>query len=244
MGAIKEPKARGIELPSWFLAVRQETIVRFDTTRFPFRELLADLLDVSVDVLHQLYNLLPLGDAPLHPKLSRAFKAAGHHVSSSAACDNSHVRDHFDQGDAAWKFRDVYRRFVKEIVAPLCGTDRVVFQNPPTLRIVLPKAPPTINLHCDQHYPKHQPGEINFWLPVTQVFGANTLWLESQPGAGDYRPMDMRYGQLLRFNGYECRHYTVHNTTEQSRVSFDLRAVPSELAVQKSFFGDYPAEEI
>jgi hypothetical protein len=29
---------------------------------------------------------------------------------------------------------------------------------------------------------RRQPNEINFWLPLTPAFGANTLWAESAPG--------------------------------------------------------------
>ena len=95
-------------------------------------------------------------------------------------------------------------------------------------------------------YALHWRGEVNFWLPVTSVFGSNTLWLESEPGAGDFRPMELSAGELLRFNGYECRHYTMPNETAASRVSFDWRAIPAELcgaaggAVE--MIGDYPAE--
>ena len=45
-------------------------------------------------------------------------------------------------------------------------------------------------------YPRHFAGELNFWLPLTPTFGANTLWLESAPGAGDFTPQTLEYGQV------------------------------------------------
>ena len=38
-------------------------------------------------------------------------------------------------------------------------------------------------------YTGHEPAEVNFWVPVVDVYGSNTLHTESQPGKGDYRPM-------------------------------------------------------
>ena len=73
-------------------------------------------------------------------------------------------------------------------------------------------------MHSDQVYPNHVPSEINWWLPLTPVSGCNTLWVESAPGAADFRPVTMQPGEALRFNGYECRHFTVANESDVSIV--------------------------
>lgn len=78
--------------------------------------------------------------------------------------------------------------------------------------------------HTDAEY-HHQPAEVNFWIPLTKVHGTNTLHVESAPGAGDFSPIELRYGQGERFWGNRCRHYTVSNCTETTRVSLDLRVV-------------------
>jgi hypothetical protein len=36
--------------------------------------------------------------------------------------------------------------------------------------------------------------EVNFWVPLTRVFGTNTLFVESAPGRGDFRPVELGYG--------------------------------------------------
>ena len=36
----------------------------------------------------------------------------------------------------------------------------------------------------------------------------------------------MRYGEALRFNGLNCMHHTVPNTSDRCRVSFDFRVIP------------------
>lgn len=105
----------------------------------------------------------------------------------------------------------------------------VLYQFPPTLRIfcsatrsgacVLNGAPSTVEsqprlgdelaasteykalgrLHNDAQY-GHQPGEVNFWLPLTRLAAANTLWAESEEGRGDFHPFlldEIGYPQWL-----------------------------------------------
>eukprot|EP00978_Attheya_sp_CCMP212_P018177 scaffold49415_cov59-Attheya_sp.AAC.3 len=98
-------------------------------------------------------------------------------------------------------------------------------------------------MHSDKDYPGHQDAEINFWLPVTNVYGNNSLWVESEPQKGDFKPLEMEYGQCLRFDGHDCRHYTVHNDTPSCRVGFDFRVVPSSLSTKQNTLGDFCIEE-
>jgi hypothetical protein len=95
-----------------------------------------------------------------------------------------------------------------------------------SLRVVLPSKHATSKLHKDEDYVGHEAAEINFWIPVTHVHDSNTLQLESSPGAGDFRAVEMDYGDGLRFNGLQCMHYTLPNSTSSTRVSFDFRCIP------------------
>merc|ERR1711920_129766 len=133
-------------------------------------------------------------------------------------------------------FLEAYEKFCQHELLPLCcGTDPeiqkhgLVIQYPPTLRIHMPGQAPSIKMHVDTDYANHQECECNFWVPLTKVFGNNTLWAESEAMKGDFRPFEMEPGQLLRFEGVKCRHYTMANDTGVTRVSFDLRAVPATL---------------
>jgi ectoine hydroxylase-related dioxygenase (phytanoyl-CoA dioxygenase family) len=65
--------------------------------------------------------------------------------------------------------------------------------------------------------------QINFWLPVTSVAGGSALHLESDYGLADYAPVPVRYGQALIFDGGYLGHGSVDNTSEVTRVSFDMR---------------------
>ena len=91
---------------------------------------------------------------------------------------------------------------------------------------VQPPAPLAIGVpHCDAHY-GHQPGQINFWLPLVDVHGSCSLHVESAPGVGDFHPLTLQYGELGRFYGNKCIHYAVANDTDTTRISLDFRIVP------------------
>ena len=69
-------------------------------------------------------------------------------------------------------------------------------------------------------------------MPLTRVSGTNSLQVESAPGLGDFRSLDLSYGECFRFNGNRCRHYTEPNSSGATRVSFDLRMLPESLQPQ------------
>mmetsp|Transcript_23571 Transcript_23571/g.28479 ORF Transcript_23571/g.28479 Transcript_23571/m.28479 type:complete len:88 (+) Transcript_23571:45-308(+) len=79
---------------------------------------------------------------------------------------------------------------------------------------------------------------------MNKVWGSNTLWVESKPGLQDFHPIELEYGQLLRFNGNECTHFTKSNVTDHTRVSFDFRAIPMSLYKDcyEGKIGDYDCE--
>jgi hypothetical protein len=50
-------------------------------------------------------------------------------------------------------------------------------------------------MHNDAEY-AHQPGEVNFWLPLSECNPENSMWLESAPGRADWRPILLSPGGL------------------------------------------------
>ena len=38
---------------------------------------------------------------------------------------------------------------------------------------------------------------MNWWFPFTPVSGSNSLFIESRPGAGDFKPVELEYGQVI-----------------------------------------------
>lgn len=77
--------------------------------------------------------------------------------------------------------------------------------------------------HCDAHY-GHQNGEINFWMPLTSVDLSSTLYAEASPNSGEWIAFaPMSPGDVMRFHGVSCRHFTKPNISGKTRVSIDFR---------------------
>jgi hypothetical protein len=127
------------------------------------------------------------------------------------------------------RFHDTLLAFVRDVVAPLVGAapSDVGFQRAPTFRLSFPSVDPMGHPHCDAEY-HHQPGELNVWLPLTAVWGSNTLFTESRPGQGDFHPIELGYGRGVRFWGNRCQHYCVANASGATRVSIDFRVVATQ----------------
>jgi len=198
---------------------KQETF-HYDTGVFDFRGSLLELLE------------LPDGT-----DLGRV------HESSTIDCSklidkwNSACRQ---QGFYGTRFATTLIRFIREVVLPGMHCDSgstLVYQARPSLRVQPPRQH-GIRLHTDRDY-YHQPAEVNWWVPLTPTFGSNTMWLESAPGAGDYRPQELAVGEVLRFYANACRHYTETNTTTSTRVSFDLRVCRGDM-----FDSDSPVSRV
>ena len=124
------------------------------------------------------------------------------------------------------KFIDTYNEFVKNEVSPLIK-EPFAYQKTPSFRVQVPNNKAVSLWHTDsdeQHL--HPVGELNFILPATKTFASNATWTETSPGAGDFQPMEMEYGQFVQFNGNQCAHGNKVNKTGSTRVSFDFRIMP------------------
>ena len=120
--------------------------------------------------------------------------------------------------------------FVRNEVCPALGVSRVAYQRRPTMRVHLSGAKAMGKPHADGLEPyNHQPGEVNVWVPLTKVWGSNSLTSETAPGLGDFHSFKAAPGEFVRFDGNRCWHYTTANDTDRTRVSFDFRVVPIEL---------------
>ena len=52
------------------------------------------------------------------------------------------------------------------------------------------------------------------------------MWLESVPGLGDFKPVEMEVGEYTIFYGNKCAHGNKENKTGKTRVSMDFRVLP------------------
>ncbi len=136
-----------------------------------------------------------------------------------------------------------YQKFVQEVILPELqaefGTGEFLVQREPSVRIQLPNntalgrraeesSDEQIGLHCDADY-NHPPEEINFILSITGQEGTNSLYVETEPGKGDFRAIAIRAGEVFRFYGNKCRHHNKINRTGDTRISLDFRVIPGSV---------------
>lgn len=114
------------------------------------------------------------------------------------------------------RFHSVFVAFVETAVLPLLPGTEFWLQTPPTLRIQPGPSDVFVKEHRDEDY-GHQPGEINFWLPLTDPrLTRTTLWVEDSPVA-------VGLNQVAWFHGSSRRHSVPANASTFTRVSMDFR---------------------
>jgi len=234
-------------LPS--VALREELHFPFDASLYNFRELIVDVfrcdakLGASGLELPSLSQAGGTGDVHALELLlnnlhrTRAARLAPINSRSRARSNQTVFHKAYDHilrsgplegvaEDVRKRFNATLHTFVRGVVAPLLrvDADSVAYQHSPTLRIAYPCGKVLGHPHRDYEYHR-QPGELNFWLPLTRVFGSNTLHIESKPGAGDFHPLELSFGRGVRFWGNQVSHYCVANDSGTTRVSIDFRAI-------------------
>lgn len=205
------------ELPD---PLRKEHILRFDSSRY-------DLRSAAVAMLESAGPLFGFGsfDTDAGTKCLEHFRAKEECFSSFKVEKQWRQCVAQDPG-----FLAVYERLVCEVVCPhlkaKTGDEAPItfyYQFPPTLRLQPGPSQQFRRVHRDAEY-GHQTGEINFWMPLTDYSRTGTtLWVESVPGAGDFRPMEVEYGAIVAFHGTLCRHSVPPNASTCTRVSVDFR---------------------
>jgi hypothetical protein len=122
------------------------------------------------------------------------------------------------------QFLPLYQRFVRAVIAPLFA-EPFCYQKVPTFRVHLQSNVAVGEFHVDSDY-NHPKGEINFWVPLTACWDTNSIWVETEPGRGDFEAASLSPGELLVFDATSLRHGNRVNTTRHTRVSFDFRCLP------------------
>lgn len=190
-------------------------ILKYDTSAYPFREIIAGYIGRDdLEDLQATYDDDPSLDNSLYKNMEQSpvFKAMYSGLKST-------------EGKA---FYALYERFVREVIRPQYDGP-IYYQTKPSHRILFADVPGQSRFHRDADY-GHDPAEVNYWVALTPAFGTNTFWIESEYGKQDYRPVEARPGQYARFRGSTLSHGAKNNETGKSRVSFDFRVIPAEVA--------------
>jgi hypothetical protein len=122
------------------------------------------------------------------------------------------------------KFLPTYDEFIHEVIKPIFG-EEIVYQKIPTFRTHLVNNLSVFEFHKDKAY-KHNTEEVNFYLPFTDAYSANTIWAETEEDKGDFTPIDALYGQVVMWDGCNLTHGNKPNNTLNTRISCDFRVIP------------------
>jgi len=188
------------------MAIRE--IISYDIKTYNFREIIQEMLDTSK--LEEIHNFVDYEVFTLDNDQSSAFhrKFYGH-------CDKNP------------QFDDLYVDFIKNYISTYFNDKNLIFQKRPTFRIHYNNNLAVAEFHRDSNY-NHPIQEVNFFLPVTDCWDTNTIWIESEDGKADYSPVRLKYGQIFVFNGGMLTHGNKINKTGSSRISFDFRCLRSD----------------
>ena len=187
--------------------IGQHTILSFDILKHQFIEYFKKIYSTdSLNTLHlhsaeYIKNNLCDIETDLHKQFYKAIK----------------------QDD---EFKRLYCTLIKDIHTELFASEDVlIYQSFPSIRIQFIN-----NVTVPPHYDsdaigQHPIGEKNFLLPITEMVRSKRLFIESEPGNGDFHGIDLEYGDLFYFNGNKCTHYNQTNIEDTIRISMDFRVI-------------------
>ena len=203
-----------------FKRLSTEMDLAYNVNMYPLREALAATLDVSPS--HALENLHVL-------KGQQKCKGSNHKADKLPILFNLTVKDRVEG------FHKLYDLFVREVILPHVSAifpdeQLLYYQAFPCVRCVRP-GEFSIGPHSDTSYGFSQ-ANINFYVPLTKIFGTNSLVLESAPGLENWHTIEANYGDVKRFYGALCSHFTPENTTNATRVSLDFRIIVGSMWVK------------
>jgi hypothetical protein len=145
---------------------------KFDPAIFPLKESFASMTGIKCDLsfVHLTYT-----------------EASGE--STSAKNAKKRIFEGVLDRSTRRPFHELYDSFIRGVVAPLVGrvmpeVQSIYFQSFPCIRMVGPNEF-SIGAHADCSYGFAQ-GNINFYVPLTSIYGTNSLVLESVPGLEDW----------------------------------------------------------
>lgn len=126
-------------------------------------------------------------------------------------------------------------------------------QRVPTFRVHFPGSRAVGEPHTDYQY-GHQPGELTFWIPLTEATETSTIWVANRivvwqareytrlmaegraeeaeatlPGPVSMYPVNLSPGMALIFDSVHRTHANAINQTGATRVSLDFRVLPASL---------------
>lgn len=192
------------------LSMIEEADLTYDTARYPLADEFATMLGLTIGTLESLHETYNRDRGRLKDRgEKRAFLAP--------------IVDPISRKQFHRLFLDFILTYVGPHLRTTNNCQAFYFQSFPCIRVVRP-GEFSIGPHCDSSYGFNQ-ANVNFYVPLTRIYGTNSLALESSPGEENWHTIESGYGGIKRFWGAQCSHFTVENHTAQTRISLDFRVV-------------------
>jgi hypothetical protein len=181
--------------------------LKYDTSLYPFREIVkTNLKTNTLENLHEVEKY----DTLVREK------------DQSTTWHKRFYRDDLN------RFQKLYNTLIKNFIKYEFELDEIIYQKIPTFRVHLKDNQAVGEWHRDRDY-NHGKSEVNIWLPFTDAYDTNTIWIESDEDKNDFKPYNVSYGEVLVFNGANLIHGNKTNIEHDTRVSVDFRIVnPTE----------------
>ena len=180
--------------------------IKYNTNVFPFKFKLENLLNID--------ELTGLNDTV--------------EVFSREKDQSTMYHEKFYKWARTNEFISMYDQFISEVIRPLYN-EQIVYQAVPTFRVAYPNNIAVGEFHKDKHYRNGEwatkVNEDNFFLPFTDAYDTNTIWVESEEDKGDFTPIDCNYGECVQWDGCNLTHGNKINLTNKARVSVDFRVI-------------------
>lgn len=175
----------------------------FDTKKFPFKEIVKKIL--NADSLEDLH-------------LVEKYELLQREKDQSTIWHKSYYEKFQNE------FQPTYEKLI-EFIKNCFNYEEIIYQKIPTFRVQLADGNVAVGeWHKDKAY-NHGVSEVNFWMPFVDTNSYNSVWVESEEDKQDYKPYEVKYGEILIFNGANLKHGNVKNLSSQTRVSVDFRLV-------------------
>lgn len=197
-------------IPGWQGAMAQARLIRYDTAKFRFADVFRAVFRVS-DLSRLHLGVLQQKHEKQGPEAKLGYK------------DSLKLREWIAmQADKA-RFYDFYQLFMRHVICPHFDYS-ITYAQRPRFRVHLAGGPGVSDWHRDTDITARY-DQITAWVPAVDCAASNSLWIESDYGEGDFRPVTVKYGEVLLFDG-ALVHGSVANETDITRVSFDVRFAP------------------
>tara|TARA_B110000438_G_scaffold206836_1_gene198571 strand:+ start:408 stop:1049 length:642 start_codon:yes stop_codon:yes gene_type:complete len=176
-------------------------LFEYDTSKFQFKKVVKDIM--GADCLEESHKNF---------KFTKKLE--------TMSDQNTILHERFYQGMKQSIFSELYKKFIKEFISKMFD-EPVLYQTFPTFRVHQPNNVAVGEFHKDSDF-GHDTNEVNFWLPFTNAYDSNTVWIED-PKTKEIECMNVEYGNVARFDGANLNHGNKTNKTGQTRMSIDFR---------------------